>query len=183
MYKEDSMDFQQLAKQVVEDIGGKDNIQSLTHCVTRLRFKLKDRSLADKEAVSRIKGVINVVEQGGQFQVVIGNEVTKAYDAVVELTGIQGPAIDVVEKDDLKVKGKFLDIVIDLVTSIFTPIMPSLIGGGMIRALLMILLQVGVLQETSGAYIVINEIMLLSFHFYRFTLLFVQPIALNVMRC
>lgn len=154
-----------MAKQVVEDIGGKDNIQSLTHCVTRLRFKLKDRSLADKEAVSRIKGVINVVEQGGQFQVVIGNEVTKAYDAVVELTGIQGQAIDVVEKDDLKVKGKFLDIVIDLVTSIFTPIMPALIGGGMIRALLMILLQVGVLQETSGAYIVINEIYVAIFSF------------------
>lgn len=147
-----------LAKEIVEKIGGKGNIVSLTHCATRLRFKLADDSKADKDAVGKIKGVVTAMVSGGQFQVVIGNEVNDVFLAVQELTGITGQAIDVVEKDDLKVKGKGMDMVIDLVTSIFTPVLPALIGAGMIRALLMLATQFGVLSTASGTYIVINEI-------------------------
>lgn len=147
-----------LAKEIVEHIGGKGNIVSLTHCATRLRFKLADDSKADKDAVGKIKGVVAAMVSGGQFQVVIGNEVNDVFLAVQELTGITGQAIDVVEKDDLKVKNKGMDVVIDLVTSIFTPVLPALIGAGMIRALLMLATQFGVLSTASGTYIVINEI-------------------------
>lgn len=152
------MDYKQTASEIVEKIGGKENIKSLTHCVTRLRFRLKDESKADEAAIKKIKGVLNVVKSGGQFQVVIGNEVTGVFEAVQELTGIEGQAIDVVEKDDLKVKGKFMDRVIDLVTTIFTPILPALIGAGMIRAILMLLTQFNVLTTDSGTYLVLNEI-------------------------
>ena len=152
------MDYKKTAEQIVENIGGKENIASLTHCITRVRFKLKDDSKASAEAVKKVPGVINVIEQGGQFQVVIGNEVEDVFNAVQDVTGIVGSSIDVVEKDDLKVKGKFMDQVIDLVTNIFTPILPALIGAGMIRSLLMILTNFCGLQTSSGVYLVINEI-------------------------
>lgn len=151
------MNFKESGGQIVEKIGGKENIVSLTHCATRLRFKLKDFSKANKDEVCKIKGVINVVESGGQFQIIIGNEVGDMFDAILELTGISGEVIDVVEKDDLKVKGKFIDKLIDLVTGIFTPILPVLIGAGMIRALLMLATQFGLSVE-GGVYIVLNEV-------------------------
>lgn len=159
------MDYRQVAEEIVKGIGGKENIKSITHCVTRVRFKLIDNAKADKEAVKNIKGVLNVVESGGQFQVVIGNEVNGVFDAVEELTGIHGEAIDVVEKDDMKVKGKFMDQVIDLVTTIFTPILPALIGAGMIRSILMLLTKFCGLSTDSGTYIVINEIYNAIFNF------------------
>lgn len=152
------MDYKKTATEIVQNIGGRENISSLTHCITRVRFKLKDNSKASAEAVKKIDGVINVIEQGGQFQVVIGNEVEDVFNAVQDVTGIVGSAIDVVEKDDLKIKGKFMDQVIDLVTNIFTPILPALIGAGMIRSLLMILTKFAGLATDSGVYLVINEI-------------------------
>lgn len=152
------MNYKETATQIVAHIGGKENIGSLTHCCTRLRFKLKDNSKANKEEVKSVDGVINVVESGGQFQVVIGNEVANVFEAVQELTGITGESIDVVEKDDLKVKGKFIDRVIDLVTGIFTPVLPALIGAGMIRALMMLATSVFGLSTENGFYIVINEV-------------------------
>lgn len=152
------MNYKETAEGIVKNIGGKENIASLTHCATRVRFKLKDNAKADKEAVKKVNGVITVVESGGQFQVVIGNEVNGVFDAIQEQTGIQGQAVDVVEKDDMKVKGKFVDKLIDLVTTIFTPMLPALIGAGMIEAVLLLLVQFGVLTSQSGTYIVLNEI-------------------------
>lgn len=147
-----------IAQQIVEKIGGKENISVMTHCATRLRFKLADDSKANKDEVDKIKGVVKALVSGGQFQVVIGNEVDDVFQAIQRQTGITGKAVDVVEKDDLKVKGKAIDAVIDLVTNIFTPILPALIGAGMIRALLMLCTQFGILASDSGTYIVINEI-------------------------
>ena len=152
------MDFNKMAAQIIEHIGGKANIASLTHCATRLRFKLKDQGKASKDEVVKIEGVINVVESGGQFQVIIGNEVAQAFDAIEALTGISGKEIDVVEKDDLKVKGKFIDQVIELVTGIFTPILPALIGAGMIRALLMFATSILGMSADSGLFIVLFEV-------------------------
>lgn len=147
-----------IAEEIIEKIGGKENITVLTHCATRLRFKLADYDKADKEAASKIKGVVTALINGGQFQVVIGNEVTDVFREVQAQTGISGKSEDVIEKDDLKVKNKGMDVIIDLVTSIFTPILPALIGAGMIRALLMLATQFHILDASGGTYIVINEI-------------------------
>lgn len=152
--------YDELASAVLEGVGGKENVVSLTHCATRLRFKLKDTAKADKPKVEKTKGVVAVVEQGGQFQVVIGNTVGDVYDAI----GAQGVALggavddDVVNKDDLKVKGKIIDRVVDLVTSIFTPVLPALIGGGMLKALLMVATTFFGLPNTSGEYIMLNTV-------------------------
>ena len=83
-------DYSKLARDIVKCVGGTDNIDSLKHCMTRLRFSLKDTSKADRERVKNLKGVISLVESGGQFQVVIGTHVSQVYKAVLDITGNLG---------------------------------------------------------------------------------------------
>jgi len=81
------MDYKKVASDIIENVGGKENIKSMTHCFTRLRFVLRDNKKADKDVVSRLEGVIQVVEASGQFQVVLGSKVNKIYDQAVALLG------------------------------------------------------------------------------------------------
>ena len=81
------MDYKKVASDIIENAGGKENIKSMTHCFTRLRFVLRDNKKADKDVVSRLEGVIQVVEASGQFQVVLGSKVNKIYDQAVALLG------------------------------------------------------------------------------------------------
>lgn len=151
------------AKLIVEGVGGKDNIASLAHCATRLRFKLKDESKADVKALEKVKGVLAVVQKGGQTQCVMGNEVGDYYDAIgalgVALGGeVDANAEDGVDKDALKVHGSLVDVVVDLVTSIFTPVLPALIGAGMIKALLQMATTFFGMDPAGGTYVMLNAI-------------------------
>lgn len=84
-----AQDWNKLATDIIELVGGEDNITSITHCVTRLRFMLKDESKADDQKIGQLNGVIQVMHASGQYQVVIGNKVGEAYDAVVaQLPGL-----------------------------------------------------------------------------------------------
>jgi PTS system beta-glucosides-specific IIC component len=121
--------YEAIADAVLTGVGGAENVESVTHCATRLRFRLKDRGLADKERVEQTPGVITVQESGGQFQVVIGNTVNRVYDALVE-----GNAVTTA--GDGAVKGSPMARVIDVVTSIFTPFLWVLAGTGLLKALL-----------------------------------------------
>ena len=91
------VDYAASAAQIVELVGGKDNISKVTHCITRVRFTLKDNAFAHEnvDAVSSVPGVIQVIEQGGQYQVVIGTTVEQMYDEVVAITGNAGGEVDV----------------------------------------------------------------------------------------
>ncbi|MGG5339387.1 PTS system beta-glucoside-specific IIABC component [Enterococcus pernyi] len=84
--------YQDLAKEIVKYVGGKENISSLTHCVTRLRFRLKDESKADDETLKNMDGVVTVMKSGGQYQVVIGNHVPDVYADVLSVAGISEDA-------------------------------------------------------------------------------------------
>ena len=79
------MDYKKTAEEIFSGLGGKNNINDLSHCMTRIRVKLNDTSIADKEKIASAEGVITVVEKMGQFQVVIGNKVTKVYDEFIKL--------------------------------------------------------------------------------------------------
>lgn len=154
--------YDDLAAAIVREVGGKENVVSLSHCATRLRFKLKDDSKASAESLNKIKGVITTVKKGGQTQVVIGNTVGEVYDAIGELGVSLGGSVDddaaaqqdaaAVDASDGAKKGSVLDRLIDLVTSIILPVLPAMIGGGMIKALLMICTTFFGMTTTSGEY-------------------------------
>ena len=95
------MKYEKLAKDIIENVGGKDNINSLTHCVTRLRFKLKDENKANTDVLKYMDGVVTVVKSGGQYQVVIGNHVPDVYADVVEVAGLEQKARRIRRKDEV----------------------------------------------------------------------------------
>lgn len=136
----------ELAIQVLELVGGKENVNSVVHCATRLRFKLKDESIAKTEEIKNNPDVIQVVESGGQYQVVIGSRVSDVYNELLEVSGL-GESTDE-EKKDNNLFNKFVDII----SGVFTPFLGALAGTGVLKGLLSILLITGVLTDTSGTY-------------------------------
>ena len=141
------MDYAKVASKVLEAVGGKDNVQAVVHCMTRLRFNLKDESKADEAKVKKIKGVVGVVNKGGQFQVVIGNDVPNVYKEVVKLGDFKQA------KAAPQGGGKKgVSAVLDTIAGIFTPIITALIGVGMIQAILAILTLTGLLSTDSQTY-------------------------------
>ena len=155
-------DYDRIAKEVLEQVGGLDNINNLSHCATRLRFRLKDESIVDTDALNKVKGVVTTVQKGGQTQVVIGNTVGEVYDELGKL-GVQlGGAVEdnAAAAEDTKSgkAGNIFDAAIDLITSIIIPILPALIGSGMIKAILMLCTTFFGLDAESGAYIMLNGI-------------------------
>lgn len=119
--------YDEIADDVLRGVGGKSNVKSVTHCATRLRFALKDAGKADKAAIENTRGVITVVEAGGQFQVVIGNAVGNVYQSLVARSGLAAGESG---------GGGILGTAINLVTSIFTPFIWVLAGTGLMKALL-----------------------------------------------
>ncbi len=146
--------YDALAKSVIEKIGGAENVVSVTHCITRLRFKLADETKADADEVKNIKGVITVVQAGGQFQVVIGSDVEYAYEATCKLLGITSKPTEAAN-DTTEEKKKPLAVIVDTVTGIFMPMLPAMMAAGLLKALSAMLLTFGVLPETSTTYTIL----------------------------
>lgn len=141
-------DYDALAKFILDHVGGSENVVSLRHCVTRLRFKLKDESCADTEALKNHEWIIDVIQKGGQYQVVIGNDVEDAFDAVMKLGKFAGASEDAKVADD---EGKSLfDRLVDMISSILTPVIPLLAGCGIIKGLLAFCTALKWIDPTSG---------------------------------
>lgn len=138
------MQYQQLADEIIDGVGGKSNIYSVMHCATRLRFKLKDSSKANTAALKLNPGVIMVVESGGQYQVVIGNNVGEVY----RLLGTDNVPSEAADASKENLFARF----IDLVSGIFTPFIGVMIASGIIKGLLALMLVLGVLHQESGSY-------------------------------
>jgi PTS system beta-glucosides-specific IIC component len=149
--------YKGLAADIIKNVGGEENVISLTHCMTRLRFKLKDENLANKETLEAMDGVMTVVQSGGQYQVVIGNAVKDVYETILEQTAIQGGK-DKAEEDSQEVKGSLLDRFIDLISSIFTPILSVLVATGMIKGFTALLLALEVMASERGTAQMLNII-------------------------
>ncbi|MFD5148213.1 beta-glucoside-specific PTS transporter subunit IIABC [Streptomyces sp. NPDC058401] len=151
------MDYGKTAPAVLEGVGGESNVESLGHCATRLRFVLKDASKADRAAVEAAPGVITVVESGGQFQVVIGNDVAKAY---AEIGRISGLGSDKARTKDAAATGKAggnpLTRLVDVISSIFTPFLWTLAGAGLLKATIVLVTKLGLVAETSQEFTVLN---------------------------
>ena len=131
------MDYQAIAKEILKDVGGKDNIVDVTHCYTRLRFVLKDTKQANKEALLQTEGVISVVESGGQYQVVLGNKVAHVYNALEPLLAQQ-----LTTKTSTKEKNSLCNRILNTVAAIFTPVVPAIAASGMLKGILAIAVMV-----------------------------------------
>lgn len=145
-----------LAEQIVQDVGGEENVSSLIHCVTRLRFTLKDRSKVDQEALKHLDGVLQTVDAGGQFQVVIGQRVTAVYDAILANTNINGGGE--VPADDAPEDGKKENLwnrLLGTLSGCLQPTLYVLAAAGIIKGVTAFLASLGVLSTTSGTYMIL----------------------------
>lgn len=154
------MSYQDLGEAILEKVGGQSNVVSLTHCATRLRFELVDRAKADAEAVQALEGVLGVTDKGGQFQVVIGNDVVQVYRPLAEaLDGRQ--SIETSGETQQGLFARFLAII----SGIFTPILPVITAAGMIKAVLSLLTVFGVVTAEDTNYQILNFIGDAGFYF------------------
>lgn len=149
--------YQELAEKIVKNVGGKDNINSLTHCITRLRFKLKDESIAQDEVLKNMDGVVTVMKSGGQYQVVIGNHVPDVYAEVIDVAGISG------DSEETASGGNLFNRLIDILSGCFQPFLGALCAAGMIKGLNALLVFIGTMgvfdyTTTTGTYVMLNAI-------------------------
>ncbi len=127
-------DYSKTAHAILKCIGGDKNVESLTHCMTRLRFRLKDETKIDDQKIKAISGVTGVVRQNGQYQIIIGNDVGKCYGELLKLGSFKEES----ENNKKKKRNPFVAL-IDVISSCMTPIIPAIIGGGIIKVLLVVL--------------------------------------------
>lgn len=168
------MDNNKLAQEIVDKIGGKDNVNSLVHCVTRLRFKLKNEDLAKTSEIKSLDGVATVIQQSGQYQVVIGPNVADVYDEVIPLLGSnvgggEVPADDVVAAASTAAPAKkegLFSRLIDVISGVFTPLLGLLVANGMMKGLLIILAATNIAPQKSGTFQILSIVSDCFFYFF-----------------
>ncbi len=149
--------YRDLAQFIIDNVGGKENIISVVHCTTRLRFKLKDEAKANDDQLKANDGIVTVVKSSGQYQEVIGTHVDKVYDDVLAVGGLTGGgqvADDYEDKSNMSLMDRF----IDLISGIFTPFLGVMAAAGMIQGLTSAMGSFGWISTTSGTYTILYAI-------------------------
>lgn len=149
-------DYTKLAAAIVENVGGADNVITLMHCVTRLRFKLKDEGKANEAALTKLSGVIKVMKAGGQFQVVIGQDVVEVYDEILATTPIKAGGEDTTPADDGGKKGSIGAILVDTISGIFTPFLGAFTAAGLLKGFLVLFVTLGMIDKSTTTYTILN---------------------------
>jgi len=150
-------DYAKTAAGVLAGVGGEENVQSLVHCMTRLRFVLKDESKADAAALKATPGVITTAQAGGQYQVVIGNDVPEVYAEIGKISKFGSSAGDAgVEEEGAK--GNLFNRFIKMISSIFTPVLWALAGTGLLKAFLSAAATFGWIDPATSTYLVLNAL-------------------------
>lgn len=144
--------YHELTEKIVANVGGKENINSLTHCITRLRFKLKDESNANDDILKNMDGVVTVMKSGGQYQVVIGNHVPAVYEEVVSIAGLSG------DTEEESSGGSIFNRLIDILSGCFQPFLGALAAAGMVKGFNALLVFLKLYSNTSGTYTMLNGI-------------------------
>ena len=159
------MNYENLAKQILKNVGGQENVSNLTHCATRLRFNLKDLSKANTEAIKKTKGVMGVVDKGAQYQIIIGSDVANVYKELLKLGDFKNSN----SQNDGEKKG--FDKIFDIIAGTFTPILPPLTAAGMLKAVLVLLTTFGLMSKESQTYYILS--------FMADAIFFLFPVALG----
>lgn len=159
--------FDELAEHLMDFMGGEDNITFFTHCVTRLRFNVKDKSKVRQEDIAKVQGVIGALWSGEQYQIIIGQEVGDAYALICEKTGLKGDkSVGTEEKPVEKEKTEFsINLIFDAIAGCVSPCIAALIGGGMLKVVLLLLTQVDLLSVESGSYVTLSFVSDAPFYF------------------
>lgn len=153
-------DYKKLALSIIELVGGEKNVSSVTHCATRLRFNLNDDSKAQTEKIKNTKGVMGVVNKGGQYQVVIGSDVQSVYREILQLGSFEGDN----SGEEQEKKGPVVKV-LDTIAGIFTPIIPAITGAGMLKAVMALLVAFSAISTESQTYQFLNFFADAAFYF------------------
>ena len=145
--------YDAMADEIIQNVGGKENIQALTHCITRLRFVLKDEEKADTEAMNQVDGVLKVLSAGGQYQVVVGNKVDGVFDAVCKRANI-GSAVNSNNNNSGAKKGA-LNALMDTVSGILTPTLGVMVAAGITKGAVSLAATLGWISVNSGLYMIL----------------------------
>lgn len=145
------MDYKQVATDILNHVGGAENVRDVSHCFTRLQLVLADGSKGDKDAVEKLEGVLQVVVANGQFQVVLGGKVNKVYDEFLPLVNDVAVTGEVIPVD----KGSPVNAVLQLISKIFTPIVPAIAAAGLIKGLLSAASRLGWVDSASSSYVIL----------------------------
>ena len=141
------MNYSQLSREILDNVGGENNVITLIHCATRLRFKLKDISKVNKQVIKELDEVISIVENGGQFQVVIGNTVGNVYAEMIKIIKTDEKSTENESTDN-----SIFNKAIDIITNIFAPLMGVFAGAGVLKGLLAIFVSLQWIDKVSGTY-------------------------------
>lgn len=144
--------YESVCREIIDHVGGKENISNLTHCVTRLRFVLKDERKADTAKMECTKGVLKVVQAGGQYQVVVGAKVTSYYETICEICGIKGGVADA---EEVETKKGVFNTLMNTISGILTPTLGVLTAAGIIKGVIALLSTLGVVATDSGVYMIL----------------------------
>ena len=155
--------YENLAKDIVKNVGGKENINGLTHCVTRLRFKLKDESKANDDVIKNMDGIVTLIKSAGQYQVVIGNHVPDVFADVCKVAGISGNVASISKSGAKQGVGA---AIIDFISGVMTPALGMLTACGMIKGLLALAIFFGWFTEGQGIYTLLSGVGDSLFYFF-----------------
>ncbi|AYW44722.1 PTS transporter subunit EIIC [Tetragenococcus koreensis] len=156
------MDYKKMAQEILDEVGGPENVSNMTHCATRLRLTLKDTSNVDSKALEAIDGVQNAVNKAGQYQILIGTEVPKLYEEFEPL--VKGESTDAMTQDNGS-SGSIIGNIFSAISAIFAPLLPALAGSGILRGLLILAVQIGIISEDSGTYSILFVASMSVFYF------------------
>ncbi len=155
------MELKQLAADIITHVGGEENIKGLEHCATRLRFTLKDFKLADEKKLEQLDGVMGVVKNSAQLQVIIGTSVHDVCEAIYAQTNISAAA----NNEKTKKEGNLFMRILAVIPQVFTPILPVIMAGGLLKAVFAILLPLNILNAASPTYQILNFASDVGFYF------------------
>ncbi|WP_375178550.1 beta-glucoside-specific PTS transporter subunit IIABC [Enterococcus rotai] len=170
------MKYTNSAKQILELVGGEQNVQSVTHCMTRLRFVLRNESIVEDTLIKEVPGVMGVMRKGGQYQIIMGNDVASYYKELVKLGHFnnQTPTEGTGEKKNV------FEAFVDVISGCMSPLIPAMLGGGMIKVLLILLPLMGILDDSSQTFAILSFFGDAPFYFMPIMLAFTAAQKFNV---
>lgn len=165
------MDYKVLAENIINQVGGKENINDAFHCQTRLRLVLKDESIVHDEDVEKITGVLKVIKSAGQYQIVIGNQVEYVFEELLKMVDIRPnqQQNELVEETNIKSKLNFSSL-LKWLSAFFTPLIPAMFGAGLLKSIMTILVTTQLVSTDSSTYAVLNFMSDATFYFLPFLL-------------